>query len=218
MNGMAWWPWLVLLLLGAGHGLNPGMGWLFAVALGMQEGRPGAVWRALGPLAVGHAAAVALALGVAVLVGAVVPLEALKWVVALLLGGVGIYRLAVNRHPRFGGMRVGPRDLTLWSLLMASAHGAGLMVVPVVLAAGSDAHAAHPGHAIRSATLLPDPLAGSLMATVVHTAGYLLVTGLIAVTVYRRLGLRLLRTAWINLDVIWAGALIATGVATAIWG
>jgi len=217
MSGTAWWPWLVLLLLGAGHGLNPGMGWLFAVALGLQEGRPAAVWRALGPLALGHGAAVALALGVAAVVGAVIPVAMLKWVVTLLLLGLGIHRMVIHRHPRFGGMKVGPRDLTLWSLLMASAHGAGLMVVPVILAASDGSHGHH-GHAISSAALLPDPLAAGLWATLVHTAGYLLVTGLIAVIVYHRLGLRLLRTAWINLDLIWAGALVVTGVATAVWG
>lgn len=218
MSDATWWPWLALLLLGAGHGLNPGMGWLFAVALGLQEGRPAAVWRALGPLALGHAAAVALALGIAVVAGAVVPLAMLKWVVAVLLLGLGLHRLVVHRHPRFGGMKVGPRDLTLWSLLMASAHGAGLMVVPVILAAGDAGQAGHHGHAISRAGLLPDPLAAGMSATLVHTGGYLLVTGLLAVIVYHRLGLRLLRSAWINLDLIWAGALVATGVATAVWG
>jgi len=95
VSDATWWPWLVLLLLlllrGAGHGLNSGMGWLFAVALGLREGRPAAVWRALGPLALGHAAAVALALGVAP--GVVIPLAMLRCIVALALLGFGVHRL-----------------------------------------------------------------------------------------------------------------------------
>ena len=58
--------WLTLAGLGAFHGLNPGMGWLFAVALGMQEGKRSAVWRALIPLTLGHVLAIAAAIGVAI--------------------------------------------------------------------------------------------------------------------------------------------------------
>lgn len=215
---MTWGPWLVLLLLGAGHGLNPGMGWLFAVALGLQEGQSAAVWRALGPLAAGHAVAVALAVAVAAALGAMLPLAAMKWLVAALLVGFALHRLLINRHPRFGGMRVSSRDLALWSLLMASAHGAGLMVVPVLLgmeSAGGHAHHGH-GMAVQQASLLSGPALNGFLATAVHTAGYLLVTGLLAVLVYQKFGLKLLRTAWINLDLIWAGALLVTAVVV-VW-
>jgi len=126
-------PWLVLFGLGAFHGINPGMGWLFAVALGMQERHRSGVLAALLPLGLGHALAVASALAVALLVGVIVPQQYLRWIVAGVLIPLGIIRLLRHRHPRWASMRVGMRRLTLWSFLMASAHGAGLMVVPVFL-------------------------------------------------------------------------------------
>ena len=125
------WSWVTLFLLGAFHGINPGMGWLFAVALGMQEGSRRAVWRALLPLGIGHALAIAAVILLAVLLGVMVPLPALRVPVALTLMGTGVYRLARHCQPRLGGMRVGMVGLTAWSFLMASAHGAGLMVLPV---------------------------------------------------------------------------------------
>src|SRR6185436_9371797 len=117
--------WAALVALGAFHGINPGMGWLFAVALGMQERRRTAVWRALLPLGAGHALAVAAAVAIALLVGAVIPIRTLRWPVAGILLVLGVSRLFRHRHPRWVGMRVGSRGLTVWSFLMASAHGAG---------------------------------------------------------------------------------------------
>ncbi len=201
----------VMLLLGAYHGINPGMGWLFAVALGMQERSSSAVARSLLPIALGHGVAIGAVVLAAVFLGTVIPLTYIKGAVALILLGFGLYCLVRQRHPRGGGMRVGFRDLTTWSFLMASAHGAGFMVLPVLLAA----EAAHSTHAASGAHLhsLATPAAG-LMATVVHTMGYLSVTGLVAWVVYRRLGLALLRRAWINLHLIWAVALILSAAFT----
>jgi len=211
------WTWLALAGLGAGHGLNPGMGWLFAVALGMQEGRTLAVWRALPPLALGHALAVAAAVLAAAVLGRLLPPEALGWIVGGMLLGLGALRLLRHRHPRYGGMRVGFRELTIWSFLMATAHGAGLMVLPLLVGGSgasaqglSSTHAMHLAHA--SIVPVSGPMATGLWATAMHSAGYLLVTGLIALIVYQKLGLRMLRTMWINLDLIWGGALIVTGV------
>jgi hypothetical protein len=209
-------PWVALALLGAFHGINPGMGWLFAVALGMQERRPRAVWLALPPLALGHALAIAAAAGIAVAVGAALPRGALQWTVGLLLLGLGGWRLARCRHPRFGGMRVGARDLTVWSFLMASAHGAGLMVLPFVIgAAGTNVAHAHHDHAAHLAQAAPPAAAGALTvvgATLVHGAGYLVVTAVTAWVVYRYIGVAMLRRAWINLDLLWALALMVTGL------
>src|SRR5829696_9101659 len=133
MGMNTYWPWLSLLALGAFHGLNPAMGWLFAVSLGLQERRLRAVLIALGPIALGHALAIALA-GLAVgALGLVVPQRLL-----LALGGAALLAFAAAkvitrfRHPRWVGMRVSSRQLVLWSFLMASAHGAGLMLVPVL--------------------------------------------------------------------------------------
>jgi hypothetical protein len=210
----------MLLVLGAAHGINPGMGWLFAVALGLQEQERRAVWRALLPLALGHALAIAAVLALAAALGLVLPPRRLQWVVAAALFALGIFHLVRHRHFRWGGMRVGPRDLTIWSFLMASAHGAGLMALPFVLGAAS--HAPAPAHgAAHHAGNVPMVLAGFadtqvlwLMASGVHTFGYLAVTGLVAVVVYEKVGLRLLRTAWVNLDVIWAGALVVSAILT----
>jgi hypothetical protein len=208
-------PWVALLGLGAWHGINPGMGWLFAVALGMQEGRARAVWRALAPLALGHALAVGLAVVVVVALGVALPHDILPWLVAAVLFGFGLFRIMSNRHPRFGGMRVTGRDLIVWSLLMASAHGAGLMVVPFLMGPGSaGAHAGH--HAVPMMAGGGMLGASGLTATLLHTAGYIFVTGLVAVIVYQWAGLRQLRRWWLNLDVLWAVALIGTAVFTVL--
>ena len=204
--------WTAMIALGAYHGINPGMGWLFAVALGMQQGRASGVWRALPPIAIGHAAAVGLVVAVAAVAQVVIPLEALKLVVAATLVTLGGYRLWRHRHPRFGGMQVGFRDLTVWSFLMASAHGAGVMVLPFVLDVDATVSAQageHAHHALSTASSHPWMDA---MAVGIHSLTYLVVTALIAWVVYRKLGLAVLRTAWFNLDWLWAGALVVTGV------
>jgi len=202
--------WAAMVLLGAYHGINPGMGWLFAVALGMQQGSARGVWRALPPLALGHALAVAAVVGVAFLAGLVVSLDAVKAGVAAILVTLGLYRLWRHRHPRFGGMQVGFRDLVVWSFLMASAHGAGFMVLPFVI--GVPAAAASTPHASHAVAASVGP-ATNAAAVALHTFAYLTVTALCAWVVYTRLGLALLRTAWFNLDWLWAAALIVTGLA-----
>jgi hypothetical protein len=206
--------WNALLFLGAYHGINPGMGWLFAVALGMQQGNARGVWRALPPIALGHAAAVGTVLLVAGLLQMVVPLAVMKVGIAAVLLALGLYRLWRHRHPRYGGMRVNFRDLAVWSFLMSSAHGAGFMVLPFVISMSDKVLAAGANHAHHAtATGTQVPWVGAL-ALLSHTFAYLLVLTLAAWIVYRKLGLALLRTAWVNLDSIWAGALVATGLIT----
>lgn len=215
------WPWLALLGLGAFHGINPGMGWLFAVALGLQERQRSAVWRALPPIAVGHALSVGLIVAVVALMHASISYETVRWLATLALVSFGVYRLVRARHPRWVGMRVGFGDLTIWSFLMASAHGAGLMLVPVFLGSGQHASAnhtntahAHAGHGT-DLDFLNSPWLATL-AVLVHTLGHLLVAGLVAFVVYEKLGVRILRRAWFNFDLAWAVALIVSGVATAL--
>ncbi|HSL24176.1 MAG TPA: hypothetical protein VK886_21760 [Vicinamibacterales bacterium] len=200
------WSWAGLLALGAFHGVNPGMGWLFAVALGMQERRRAAVYRAMLPLALGHALAIGAAVMLALLAGAVVPLRALQWGVAIVLLVLGVTRFFRHGHPRWVGMQVGMKDLTVWSFLMASAHGAGLMVLPLVLGGTSAQHCA-----LHAAGAGAWSAAG---ATMIHSAGYLAVSALVALVVFEKLGVGLLRKAWINLDLVWAVALVVTSVAT----
>jgi hypothetical protein len=201
-------PLTTILLLGAFHGINPGMGWLFAVALGMQERRLGAVWRALIPLTLGHALAIAVVVLAAVAAGAAAPVSSLKLPVALTLGGLGIYRLIHHRHATGGGMRLSIWGLTAWSFLMATCHGAGLMVVPVFLGLAASTQGAS-CHAVASANA-----ATAATATLVHGAGYIVVTAATAWLVFRKLGVGILRKAWFNIDLMWAIALIVTGILT----
>jgi len=201
--------WMVLLL-GAYHGINPGMGWLFAVALGMQEQKGSAVVRSLIPIAIGHALAIGSVVLTAAMLGMTLPLSTIRYSVAAILIGLGIYSLVWHQHPRWVRMQVGFRELTVWSFLMASAHGAGLMVVPVLLGSNTvEAQGRMAGHNHIPPTT--SPLA-AMLATGVHTVAYLTVTGLLAWVVYRKLGLALLRRAWFNFDLVWAAALVATGL------
>jgi hypothetical protein len=219
MSGL--WPWLALLGLGAYHGLNPAMGWLFAVALGMQEKHRRAVLAAIPPIALGHALSIGLVVAVLWLAQASVPVKPLRYSAAAILIGFGFYRLLRSRHPRWVGMRVGFRDLTMWSFLMATAHGAGLMVVPILLGWSNVGHSepaaqmegmSHAGHLSGMETSsLSGPL-HFLAAVVVHSAGYLLVATLIALVVYEKVGLAILQRAWFNLDLLWVIALILSGL------
>jgi hypothetical protein len=204
--------WQAMVLLGAYHGVNPGMGWLFAVALGMQRGSARAVWGALPPIALGHAAAVGVVLLTVGLAQVVIPIDTLRVLVASMLTMLGLYRLWRHRHPRFGGMQVGFRDLTGWSFLMASAHGAGFMVVPFVMSAPPLLSAAGHEHAHHMAVAASNVASVGAMAVAVHTLAYFAVMTLAAWVVYRKLGLSLLRKAWLNVDWLWAGALVLTGL------
>ena len=211
MSAPELWPWLALVGLGAYHGLNPAMGWLFAVALGLQERSRRAVLQALIPIALGHEASIAL---VVVLVGAaelVTAPRVLRVVGAVALVLFGLYKfLRPRSHPRWVGMRVTPRELVLWSFLMSSAHGAGLMLFPVLL--GLPAH----DHAHQVPALAPGGVgvAQDAAAVLLHTLAMLLAMGAVAVLVYEKLGVGVLRRAWVNLDLVWAVAVVAAGVTT----
>jgi hypothetical protein len=205
-----WW----MLGLGAYHGLNPGMGWLFAVALGLQTQQGRAVVRALVPIAIGHGLAIGIVVVAAVFLGAALPIAAIRVVVAAALISLGVCWLMRHRHPRWVRMQVGFRDLTLWSFLVASVHGAGLMVLPILLGT-SPVEAAGGMAAHQHTTPGGDALFG-LLAAGVHTAGYLAVTGLVAWLVYRKLGLAILRKAWFNVDLVWAAALVVSGLVTLV--
>jgi len=202
--------WHAMVFLGAYHGINPGMGWLFAVALGMQRGSARGVWGALPPIALGHAAAVGVVLLIVGLAQVVIPMDTLRVLVASMLTMLGLYRLWRHRHPRYGGMQVGFLDLTVWSFLMASAHGAGFMVVPFVMSAPPILAAVGHEHMHHMAAATNG--AAAAMAVAVHTLSYLIAMTVAAWLVYRKLGLSLLRKAWLNVDWVWAGALVLTGL------
>jgi hypothetical protein len=199
------WPWLALAGLGAFHGLNPAMGWLFAVALGLNRKSRGAVLMALPPIALGHAVAIAVVAGTVVLVGVIVP-ERLVAVGAgcLLVGWAAYHQFRGHRHRVRVGMTAGQVGLLLWSFLMATAHGAGLMIVPALIPLCLSASP------MREITLSHTAVV-SLAAVGVHTGAMLATTGLIAVVVFQWVGLGILRSAWINIDLIWTVALALTG-------
>jgi hypothetical protein len=200
------WPWLAVAGLGLYHGLNPAMGWLFAVALGLNRNSERVVWLALIPIALGHALAVAIVLVAVLAVGLVIdpgPLQRLAGVV--LLGWAAWHAFYGRRHNVRVGMQTGLGGLCLWSFLMANAHGAGLMLIPAViplcLAASSSANA------LTSA----GSLAVALAALGLHTGVMLATTGIVALIVYRWVGLAFLRRGWINLDLLWTLALVLCG-------
>jgi hypothetical protein len=199
-----------LVGLGAFHGINPAMGWLFAVALGLHRQSRAVVLEALIPIALGHALAVACVALAVVALGRVVDERVIRLASGAVLIGWALYhRLYGSRHRVRVGMRTGMAGLGLWSFLMASAHGAGLMLVPVLLPLGVSGTPAghHAGH-LSAGGSLPVVLA----AVGVHTLAMLAVTGAIAVVVYEWVGLAFLRSGWINLDLLWTVALIATGL------
>lgn len=209
------WRWVVLALLGAYHGLNPAMGWLFALALGLQEKRRSAVVVALLPIALGHAVAIAVAIVILNFLQHLLPLDVLKWPIAALIFILGLYRLFRASHPRGAGMRVGKRDLVVWSFLMASAHGAGLMLIPVLLSRPTVAM----HHAISGSMMVHGPSLSTsviLASILVHTAAMLAVAGILALVffeLYEKVGLKILRHAWFNFDLLWASALLIAAVA-----
>lgn len=208
------WPWVIIALLGAYHGLNPGMGWLFALSLGLQEKSRRALLRALSPIALGHAVAIALTILALRIAQEAISPRTTKIAVAAALFAMGLYRLLRARHPRGGGMRVGFRDLLFWSFLMAAAHGAGLMLAPIMLAQPMAGMSHAMPHAASSVVTLSIGVLG--LAVVVHTLGLLLVAGTLALLVYQSYetsGLRLLQRAWFNFDLLWAAALFVAGVA-----
>lgn len=199
------WPWMLLAGLGAFHGLNPAMGWLFAVALGVHRQSSAAVVQAVPAIALGHAVSIALVAGALVAAGRFVNQDAVRTATggALVAWAIWHHVFGHRRRVRIG-LRTGLAGLAFWSFLMATAHGAGFMIVP----------------ALMPLCLTESPLreiggAGSaamaIAAVGVHTFAMLAVTSLVAMAVYRWVGLEILRSAWINVDLLWAIVLFVTG-------
>lgn len=201
----SWWPWAALVLLGAYHGLNPGMGWLFAVARGLQERSRQAVLSSLLPIAIGHEASIVIVVIAVSLTEQFLPPYLIRLLAALVLVTFGVYKLARPRsHPSGFGMRVGFTGLTGWSFLMSTAHGAGLMLAPVLL--GLPVYAVY--HSLRELSLQ------AVAAASLHVAAMLFVMGVISVVVYEKVGLGILRRGWFNLDLGWSLVLIGSGALT----
>jgi hypothetical protein len=208
------WPWVTLIALGAYHGLNPAMGWLFAVSRGMQERSRRAVVRSLLPIAIGHELALVVVAAVVLLAAEVVDPGALHVAAAAVLLAFGIFRFVRPRaHPRWTTMRVNGRELTLWSFLMSSAHGAGLIVAPVLIGIGSASASTDAEEHVPAGADVAS-LAADGVGLVLHVAAMVLVMGVVAVLVYDRLGVAVLRKAWLNTDQLWAAAFIVAAAIT----
>lgn len=200
------WPWLSLAGLGAFHGVNPAMGWLFAVALGLHRQSRRTVWMSLIPIAIGHALSIATVLAIFVVFGTALDPNRFRVAAAMLILAVAAYSaLYGHRHRVRVGMQTGMAGLAVWSFLMATSHGAGLMLVPAVLSLCL----ADRGNELAIASSLPL----SLAALAVHSGAMLAVIAAVALAVFEWLGLAALRSAWINFDRLWTLALGATGVA-----
>jgi hypothetical protein len=199
-------PWLVLIALGAFHGLNPAMGWLFAVALGLYRQSRKVVLVSLIPIALGHAAAIAVVVYAVIALGLAIDAKAFRLLAGGLLIAWGLYHLLFGHHHRLHlGLRTGLLGLFAWSFAMATAHGAGMMLIPVLMPlAEAGEHAHH-----MPAT---DSLWIATLAVLVHSLAMLITTGIVATVVYEGAGLDVLRRGWINLDAIWTAALIGMGL------
>lgn len=197
------WPWLALAGLGAFHGLNPAMGWLFAVALGLHRHDRRMVWLSPLSIALGHALSIALVAGAFVMAGLAIDLRAFRIGAGLILIGWALYHWRYgHRHRVHTGMQAGLAALAGWSFLMATSHGAGVMLWPVLMPLCFPQAAE---------TFSNGALPTALLGIAVHTVAMLIVTTAIAVAVYEWVGLEILRSAWINVDLIWTVAMLAAG-------
>lgn len=188
--------------LGAFHGLNPAMGWLFAVALGLHRQSRALVWVSLLPIAAGHALSIAIVAGLLAGSGYLFPLEPVRLAAGVLLLAWAAYHWRFgHRHRVRFGMQVGLAGLAAWSFLMATAHGAGLMLWPAIMPLCLSPNNAGLGSSHSA----------MLAGIGIHTAAMLATTAVVAVVIYEWLGVGLLRRAWVNLDLVWTIALAATG-------
>ncbi len=210
--------WVTLIVLGVYHGLNPAMGWLFAVSQGMQHRSRRALLRSLLPIAIGHEMSIALIAALVLGASAVISAGALHLTAAIILFTFGVFRFIKPRaHWRWTTMRVSDRELTAWSFLMSTAHGAGLMVAPVLIGLqGVSTASAHvkAGDRADVGVLSHVPLIPSGIAIALHVLAMVIVMGAIALLVYEKLGLEVLRRAWINTDRLWAATFMAAAVVT----
>jgi hypothetical protein len=202
--------WLTLAGLGVYHGVNPAMGWLFAVSRGMQERSRRAVLRSLVPIAIGHEASIALVALLVLGLSTTTDPQELRIGAAVALVAFGIFRFVKPRaHFRWTSMRVTDRELGMWSFLMSTAHGAGLMVAPVIVGLQASSHS-HDDMAM----LAGGPIDIAAVGIAVHVLAMVAVMGAIAFFVYERVGLQILRRAWLNTDQVWAGAFVLAGLVT----
>ena len=203
------WLWLAVVASGLYHGVNPGMGWPLAVSAGLMERSPRALVMALWPLTVGHLLAMLLIiLPFALLVTLLEWRQQIQIGASVLVIGFGVFRLANRRHPRMLA-RIRPTQLGLWSFVVAIAHGAGLMLLPIYLGLcrSSDLDRGHEA----AGALINATLSMAVLVSAVHSVAMIMAGGSLAWLVYRYLGLKFVSRSWFNLDATWAFSLILVG-------
>jgi hypothetical protein len=208
--------WLAVVASGIYHGINPGMGWPLAVSAALtgrgKDNASGAadLSRALLALGVGHLLAMAgILLPFAFLTVLVDWQRGIRIGAALLVIAAGVYLLVNRRHPRFLA-RIRPVQLTFWSFAVATAHGAGLMLVPIYLGLCRTSEL-DGGH--QAATMLMGGNAFTALAvSLVHTAAMLAGGGAMAFAVYYWLGPAFISRSWFNLEAVWAASLVLVGM------
>jgi len=201
--------WLAVVASGLYHGVNPGMGWPLAVSAGLMGRGQRDVVGALAPLAAGHLLSMLVILLPFALMTAL-----LDWQREIRIGAsaaviaFGVFRLVNRRHPR-ALARIRPTQLALWSFAIATAHGAGLMLLPIYLGLCSteDLDTAHRASSI----LMAQNAATAVLVSLAHTLSMVTAGGVIALIVYGWLGLKFISRSWFNLDFVWAMSLILIG-------
>jgi hypothetical protein len=201
--------WLVVAGSGIYHGINPGMGWPLAVSAGLMGKGRRDLLAALGPLAVGHFLAMAgILLPFAAMAALVTWQREIRIGAGLVVIMAGIYLLINRRHPRFLA-RIRPTQLALWSFAVATAHGAGLMLVPIYLGLcrTQEMDAGHQA----AATLIGGNLLTAITVSAVHALAMIVSGGIIAFAVHKWMSLNFISKSWFNLDIVWALSLILVG-------
>jgi hypothetical protein len=198
-------PSLALAGLGAFHGLNPAMGWLFAVALGLHRQSRSIVFASVLPIAVGHALSVVAVATLLVTTGLLIPHNGVRIGSGVLLLAWGAYHWRFgHRHRVRFGMLIGFWGLAVWSFLMATTHGAGVMLWPALMPLCMSDSFGRVGPS--------GSFAVALAGVGIHTAAMAATTIVMAGLVYEWLGLGLLSRIWINIDLLWTCALVVTGM------
>ena len=206
--------WLALIGIGVYHGVNPAMGWPLALSACLMEHKQRALLGALGPLAVGHFAAIFLIiLPFSMLAALIFWQREIRISAAFMLIAFGVFRFVNRRHPLLLA-RIAPTRLALWSFVIAIAHGAGLMLVPIYLGIYQVQDLAG-GH-LAASTLMANGIAMALLVSLVHVMAMIASGGLMAFLVYHWFGLTLVSRSWFNLDGFWALSLIAVGLAALV--
>jgi hypothetical protein len=162
------------------------------------------------PIAIGHEASIALVAVLVIGLSATTDPVELRIGAAVALVAFGVFRFVKPRaHFRWTSMRVSDRELGVWSFLMSTAHGAGLMVAPVILGLQAS-RGSHDDMAMLSS----GPIDIAAVGIAVHVLAMVAVMGAIAYVVYERVGLQVLRKAWLNTDQVWAGSFVLAGLVT----